>query len=100
MFCKGSRDIYQIKSQNSTFIIHTKEISNSFVKFYKHLYSFSCPEFKVTGRQFLDVVDFQNLMTLTEILEAINSFPNGKAAGPDGFSAEFIKLMLTQLLPC
>lgn len=37
--------------------------------------------------------------TATEITRAISTLPSGKAPGPDGFSAEYYKLLNTTLAP-
>uniref|UniRef100_A0A9J7ZUB5 Reverse transcriptase domain-containing protein n=1 Tax=Cyprinus carpio carpio TaxID=630221 RepID=A0A9J7ZUB5_CYPCA len=107
---QASRAIHQIKSQNGTLLTHPKEINNRFAEFYKHLYSSSCPELSTIGHRFLDSVDFPKLndcareeleepFTLCEILEAINSFSNGKATGPDGFGVEFYKANANAVAP-
>lgn len=107
---QASRAIHQIKSQNGTLLTHPKEINNRFAEFYKHLYSSSCLELNDIGCQFLDAVDFPKLnesareeleepFSLCEILEAISSFSNGKATGPDGFSVEFYKANANVIAP-
>lgn len=38
-------------------------------------------------------------ITIQELMDAINAFPNGKAPGPDGFSFEFYKKYADKILP-
>jgi hypothetical protein len=38
-------------------------------------------------------------ITIQEIMDAINAFPNGKSPGPDGFSFEFYKKYVDKIVP-
>lgn len=43
--------------------------------------------------------ELEEPFTLSEILEAIKSFSNGKASGPDGFGVEFYKVNANTIAP-
>uniref|UniRef100_A0AAQ5XLH4 Reverse transcriptase domain-containing protein n=1 Tax=Amphiprion ocellaris TaxID=80972 RepID=A0AAQ5XLH4_AMPOC len=107
---QSSRAIYQIKSKAGTLITNPADINSQFSEFYRELYSskhtvtksdfdhffetLTLPKLSDAAKKYLDS-DF----TLQEITTAIKSFPSNKAAGPDGFSAEFYKKFCDILAP-
>lgn len=58
------------------------------------LSNFRLPEHSSDSRIVLD-----NDITEDEIKQTILSLPNGKTPGPDGFSAEYYKLLQAKILP-
>lgn len=86
------------------------EINNTFMEFYKLLYSSDFPDTPPDLRSFFDKIDTptldQNLakdlerpVTTSELAEAVKSLQSGKSPGPDGFPADFYKLFWKQLAP-
>lgn len=107
---QASRAIKSIKLKSGTLTNKPTEINNVFREFYQELYS------SQSSVDSLDITNFlrslglpkisedakENLnsdITLEEVSTAIRSFPNGKAAGPDGFCIEFYKAFSNQIGP-
>uniref|UniRef100_A0AAR2LAI9 Reverse transcriptase domain-containing protein n=2 Tax=Pygocentrus nattereri TaxID=42514 RepID=A0AAR2LAI9_PYGNA len=107
---RAKQAIHRIQSRSGDLITDHKEINNRFRDFYTELYSakfsaseseldsffkdLALPRLSDSARESLD-----SPVTQSEILEAIKSFPSGKAAGPDGFGCEFYKFFSSKLCP-
>lgn len=105
----ASHIIPAIKTHNTLLSDH-REINNSFLEFYRLLYSseqtsgyedfhnffkdFSLPHVKTDAMQFLD-----GPISLDEVCDAISAMQCGKSPGPDGFPAEFLKKFSGQVAP-
>lgn len=96
---QASRAIHKIKSKTGEIVIDPKSINDRFRKYYEELYTskakgnasdwlgrLKLPKLSEAAREALN-----SDITMQEILDAIKSFPNGKAAGPDGFGIELYK---------
>ncbi|XP_056431006.1 ras-related protein Rab-24 isoform X1 [Hyla sarda] len=91
--------------------IHTdpKSINSIFHSYYSSLYSAS-PVDVAAGRTFLDLVRTPNLysenrdvlnadFTEDEVRRTIKNLHNSKAPDPDGFTGEFYKILVDQVVP-
>ena len=107
---QAKRAIHKIKTNTGNVTTDPIEINECFSDFYKELYtskitsdvsqisdflsSLNLPKLNTSARETLNAN-----FTLGEITEAIRSFPNGKAAGPDGFGIEFYKAYVKLISP-
>ena len=107
---QASRSILSVKSKCGALLTDPKEINGRFREFYSELYSSKCGASRPDLNAFFDALetprlsdaareDLDSEFTLEEVTSAIKSFPSGKAAGPDGFGAEFYKKFCGTLAP-
>lgn len=106
---QANRAIHRIKSKSGEILIDPKAINGRFKEYYENLYK---SRSKGDISAWLGMLDPPKLndaaqnalnadVTIQEIVLAIKSFPNGKAAGQDGFGVElYKKKMRKKLLPC
>lgn len=97
---QANRMIHKINTPSGIVVTDPGKINDCFRTFYEELYtSKSIPDTARTT-EFLRTLNLPKIspsaqtdlnadITLEEIKQAVGSFPNGKAAGPDGFSIEF-----------
>ena len=106
---QARRMIHKIKTKAGTVSTCPKEINETFRKFYEDLYT------SKTSADTAQISDFLQAhlrkitpsaqkklnanITLEEVKDAIQSFPNGKTPGPDGFSIEFYKAYSDKVAP-
>ena len=99
---QANRSILKLKSSAGDVLTDPRDINNHFRDHFEKLYtskqdatddeiesfllSVGLPKINESARSELD-----SAVTINEIKEAINSLSSGKAAGPDGFCAEFFK---------
>lgn len=107
---QASRAIHKIKNKEGVFLTNPSEINDTFKDFYEELYkSKGCSDPSLLTN-FLHSLQLPKLgcseqaalnadITVEEILDAIKSFPSGKASGPDGFGIEFYKRFAQTLSP-
>ncbi|MBN3289039.1 LIN1 transcriptase, partial [Polypterus senegalus] len=99
-----------ITNTNGDKIIEHKNIMCTFRDYYKSLYTTEFKEDNIQSNAFLDklqipqidaisVEELDKPLSLSELLDAIKSLQGGKAAGPDGYPAEFYKKFSAQLAP-
>ena len=104
------RQIIKIRKQDGNLTVDHKEINKTFYDFYNSLYqSEFMGDFSLMNKFFsnlnipkLSTVDqalFDAPISETEIGEAISSMNSGKAPGPDGYTAEFLKMFSSLLSP-
>lgn len=107
---QASRAIKTIKLKSGALTNKPTEINDVFREFYQELYSSQSSVDSSDITKFLRSLGLpkiseearENLnldITLEEVLTAIKSFPNGKAAGQDGFGIEFYKAFSNQIGP-
>lgn len=93
---QASRAIKTIKLKSGALTNKPTEINNVFREFYQEFYSSQSTVDSVDITKFLRSLGLSKIsedarenlnsdITLEEVFTAIRSFPNGKAAGPDGF---------------
>lgn len=80
------RAIHQIRAQNGDLVTHPKESSVMSVMGHSFLNKVNFP--KLSGGAKMEL---EQPFDLSKVLGAINSLPNGKATGPDGYGIEFYK---------
>lgn len=106
---QASRAIHHIKSKDGTLLTNPEKINTCFADFYADVYrsmgnpgcegmedffeNITLPKLSADSADALDAD-----INLDEIKKVI-SFPNNKAAGPDGFSIEFFKAFSAKLSP-
>ncbi len=99
---KEKTTICAVKDLTGDTVYDPERINNTFRDFYESLYSPQINPSKDEIDQFLDNITLPKLtdnqamaldspLTSDELQEALNSMPNKKAPGPDGFPAEFYK---------
>ncbi len=107
---KEKTAICAVKDLTGDTVYDPERINNTFRDFYKSLYSPQINPSKDEIDQFLDNITLPKLsdnqamaldspLTSDELQEALNSMPNKKAPGPDGFPAEFYKEFWAILAP-
>lgn len=106
---QANRAIHQIRKDDGTLTTNPSDINKRFKEFYEALYESQASTVPTALSEFLQSLHLPKLdeadrdalnaeITLDEILEAIASFPSGKAAGPDGFGIEFYKKYSQKLI--
>ena len=91
-------------------LVDPREINTRFKDFYSELYTAKSGATSLDLTNFFDSLCLPTLnessrleldsdFTEDELVEAIKSFPSGKAAGPDGFGCEFYKAFHKKLAP-
>lgn len=105
------RSIFKIRDPNTKVMCHTTEdIQQSFVKYYKELYSQPEAAEPSTIEHFLESLDLPSIgmeqnqlitqeITMTEIDNAISRLKTNKVPGGDGFPAEWYKTFRELLIP-
>lgn len=99
---QASRAIRSIKSKTGILLTNPSDINHHFSEFYSELYSSKHNVSQSNLNDFFDSISLPKLsdaatkyldsdFTLQEVIDAIKSFPSGKADGPDGYCAEFYK---------
>lgn len=107
---QASRTIHKIKTKTGTTTTDPEKINECFREFYEDLYTSKSSTATSHISEFLRTLHLPKLspsaqtdlntdITLEEVKQAIRSFPNGKAAGPDGFGIEFYKAYLDIIAP-
>ncbi len=107
---KEKTTICAVKDLTGDTVYDPERINNTFRDFYESLYSPQINPSKDEIDQFLDNITLPKLtdnqamaldspLTSDELQEALNSMPNKKAPGPDGFPAEFYKEFWAILAP-
>lgn len=107
---QADRAIHKIYSTSGQLITDPKNINKRFLDFYSHLYTSRSTATDTEIANFLNALEIPSLdddarqvldacITLDEIKNAIRSFPNGKACGPDGFGIEFYKAHIDTIAP-
>uniref|UniRef100_A0A8D0AP61 Reverse transcriptase domain-containing protein n=1 Tax=Sander lucioperca TaxID=283035 RepID=A0A8D0AP61_SANLU len=107
---QARRMIHKIKTKAGTVSTCPKEINENFRKFYEDLYTSKTSADTAQISDFLQALHLPKIsssaqkelnanITLEEVKEAIQSFPNGKTPGPDGFSIEFYKAYSDKVAP-
>uniref|UniRef100_A0A9J8AIQ2 Reverse transcriptase domain-containing protein n=1 Tax=Cyprinus carpio carpio TaxID=630221 RepID=A0A9J8AIQ2_CYPCA len=106
----ASRSIHSIADKDGKILTNPKDINKRFMEFFADLYksktsvssevisdflrSLSLPKLSEADQEILNAD-----ITIQELMDAINAFPNGKAPGPDGFSFEFYKKYADKIVP-
>lgn len=104
---QASRAIHKIKSKTGDLVIDPKKINDRFREYYEELYRSKA---KGNVSDWMEHLRLPKLsaaacealnsdITTQEILDALKSFPNGKAAGPDGFGIELYKKFSMKVAP-
>lgn len=110
-----SKNISNIKTIDNKQVFCTREIANTFKEYYNRLYNLH-PGKQSKDTQALDINNYLDSVTtptlsreqieslsapfsVKEIVDAINSSPNGKSPGPDGFSGSYYKKFKDILAP-
>lgn len=107
---QAKRAILKIKTRTGAVTSDPKEINDCFREFYEDLYTSKITADVTQISDFLQALHLPKLspsaqsdlcadITLEEVKGAICSFPNGKAAGPDGFNIEFYKAYVDKVAP-
>lgn len=107
---RANRAIYKIKSKTGGLLVNPREINDRFKDFYSELYTAKSSATGADLASFFDSLDLPALdessrleldsdFTECELVEAIKSFPSGRASGPDGFGCEFYKAFHKRLAP-
>uniref|UniRef100_A0A3B1J7U7 Reverse transcriptase domain-containing protein n=1 Tax=Astyanax mexicanus TaxID=7994 RepID=A0A3B1J7U7_ASTMX len=107
---RANQAIHEIYSISGHSITNHQEINNRFRDYYSDLYmsrfaasepdldsffnNLAIPKLSDSAREALD-----SPIDPSEIQDAIDSFPLGKATGPDGFGCEFYKTFSSKLVP-
>lgn len=102
--------VLTIKDTNGNIHHDTKHIVQAFRNTYEHLYKSRLKIDTTELNTYLEDISLAWLsnehrealalpITVEEIAATIKSLPNGKAPGPDGFTAEFYKAFVDQLAP-
>ena len=73
---------------------YTSKVRFSVADFNKFFANLDVPQLITESRDDLDA-----LISVTNVLDAIRSFPSGKAAGPDSFGCEFYKAFHERIVP-
>lgn len=104
---QANKAIHKIKSRAGEIIVDPKDINDCFREFYEQLYTSSA---RGDVSKWLGSLNLPKLseaacealnsnITISEIVDAIKSFPNGKTPGPDGFGIELYKKYPEKLAP-
>ena len=107
---QAKRAIHKIKTKTGRVVTDPIEINECFLDFYKDLYTTKITSSVSQITDFLNSLNLPKLsdtaqnalnadIMLEEVTAAIRSFPNGKAAGPDGFGIEFYKAYIDLVAP-
>lgn len=107
---QAERAIHRILSATGQLLSDHKQMNDRFRSFYCQLYTSSTMATVAEITNFLNALDIPTLpeaarglldadFTLEEIRNAICSFPNGKACGPDGFGIELYKTHIDVIAP-
>lgn len=103
-------DQFIIADKDGKILTNPKDINNSFMEFYADLFKSKTSVSSEAIVDFLHSLPLPKLseadqemlnanITIQEILDAFNAFPNGKAPGPDGFCIEFYKQYAGKIAP-
>lgn len=107
---QAKRMINKIKTNTGSITTDPKKINECFREYYENLYSSKITADTARISDFLSALHLPKLcasaqaelnteITLKEVTEAIHSFPNGKASGPDGYGIEFYKAYSDKVSP-
>lgn len=107
---ENDRTISKVKSEHGVILTSQKDINHRFRKFYESLYSSKAGSDDLIIQTFFDSCnlpilsqedrDFLNAhLSIMDIQQTISTLKCGKAAGPDGYPAEFYKEFRDLLTP-
>lgn len=107
---QASRAIHSIRTNDGTVLTDPGKINKCFASFYESIYQSQGEPDPAAMESFFGNLGLPRLsgessssldadINLNEIKKVISSFPNNKAAGPDGFSIEFFKVFSSKLSP-
>lgn len=105
---ESSTSICAIQPPGRCLVTKSMDINAAFRDFYRNLYTSSSSSSEEGIKNFLGGLNIPFLsenqwdlldspITEDEISEVIKNLPTGKAPGPDGFTAEFFKMLLLRI---